>query len=171
MPDMLVSLLKLPPLEPILAEMQAQGVVIRRAHPFEITPVYKFIEANFLDRWADEVTPCYSRQPISLFIAVRDGAVIGFAAYESVCRNFFGPTGVAENERGKKIGTALILACMYGLREMGYAYGIIGGAGPTDFYTKAVGATAIPDSVPGIYSDLLNTFQERRREEKSDHVS
>ncbi|HLV81617.1 MAG TPA: GNAT family N-acetyltransferase [Chthonomonadaceae bacterium] len=160
MPDMLVSLLKLPPLEPLLSEMRAQGVVIRRAHPFEITPIHKFIASNFLNRWADEVLPCYSRQPISLYIAIRDGKVIGFGAYEAVCRSFFGPTGVAEPERGKNIGTALLLACMHGLREMGYVYGIIGGAGPTEFYAKAVGASPIPDSVPGLYTDLLKTFRE-----------
>src|SRR5690349_21681643 len=117
MPDMLVSLLKLPPLEPLLAQMQAQGVVIRRAHPFEITPIRTFIETHFLTRWADEVLPCYSRQPISLFIAIRAGRVIGFGAYETVRRNFFGPTGVAEEERGKKIGTVLLLACLHGMRE------------------------------------------------------
>ena len=160
MPDMLVPLLKLPPLEPILSEMRAQGVVIRRAHPFEMTPIHKFIAANFLKRWADEVTPCYSRQPISLFIAIRKGEVIGFGAYEAVCRNFFGPTGVAEKERGKNIGTALLVACLHGLREMGYVYGIIGGAGPTEFYARSVGATPIPDSEPGFYSDLLKSFRE-----------
>jgi hypothetical protein len=41
------------------------------------------------------------------------------------------------------------------LREMGYVYGIIGRAGPIGFYEKAVGATVIPDSEPGIYTDLL----------------
>src|SRR5690349_10319642 len=109
MPDMLVSLLTLPPLEPLLTEMRAQGVIIRRAHPFEIRPIRTFIASNFLNRWADEVLPCYSRQPISLFIALRAGEVIGFGAYETASRSFFGPTGVAEIERGKNIGTALLL--------------------------------------------------------------
>jgi hypothetical protein len=38
---------------------------------------------------------------------------------------------------------------------MGYAYAIIGGAGPTEFYAKECGATIIPNSVPGIYTDRL----------------
>lgn len=38
---------------------------------------------------------------------------------------------------------------------MGYVYGIIGGAGPLDFYTKHCGATGIPGSEPGIYADPL----------------
>lgn len=155
MPDMLTPLLKLPPLEPLLAELRAQGVIIRRAQPYEITPIRQFIEEHFSTGWADEVTPCYTRQPISLYIAIRAGKVIGFGAYEATRRNFFGPTGVAEAERGKNIGKALLLACLYGLREMGYAYGIIGGAGPTEFYAKTAGATPIPDSVPGIYADPL----------------
>src|SRR6185437_13323796 len=130
MPDMLVHLLKLPPAEPLLTQLREQGVIIRRAHPFEMTAIREFILEHFGTGWADEVTPCYSRQPISLYIAIRDGKVIGFGAYEATQRNFFGPTGVEESERGAGFGKALLLACLWGLREMGYAYGIIGGAGP-----------------------------------------
>ena len=36
---------------------------------------------------------------------------------------------------------------------MGYAYAIIGSAGPEDYYAKVCGAIAIPDSKPGIYCD------------------
>lgn len=156
MPDMLVPLLKLPPIEPSLADMTAKGIVIRRAHPFEITAIRTFIETHFSVGWADEALPCYSRQPISLYIALRAGKIVGFGAYESTRRAFFGPTGVAESERGNGIGSALLIACLHGLRDMGYAYGIIGGAGPVAFYEKAVSATVIPDSVPGIYTDMLN---------------
>ncbi len=156
MPDMLVDLLKLPPLEPVTSEMRAQGVVIRRAHSFEITPVREFIQTHFGTGWADEVTPCFSRQPITLYLAIRAGKIIGFGAYEATQRNFFGPTGVLEAERGSGIGKALLLVCLWGLREMGYAYGIIGGAGPVTFYEKVAGAQIIPNSVPGIYTDMLS---------------
>ena len=163
MPDMLVPLLKLPPagaLEALNAELRAQGVIIRRAHPFESTAIQAFIAQNFSVGWADEIMPCYTRQPISLYIAIRDGSVIGFGAYEATRRNFFGPTGVLESERGAGIGKALLLACMHGLRDMGYAYGIIGGVGPIPFYEKSVGATVIPDSTPGIYTDMLKRDQD-----------
>ncbi len=36
-----------------------------------------------------------------------------------------------------------------------YGYAIIGWAGPQEFYEKAVGAVAIPDSTPGIWKDWL----------------
>ncbi len=155
MPDMLVHLLKLPPAGPVLEKLSAQGVTIRRARPFELSAVRAFIEEHFSVGWADEVEPCYSRQPITLYLATRAGNVIGFAAYEATMRGFFGPTGVMEAERGKDIGKALLLASLWGMREMGYAYGIIGGAGPAEFYAKACAATLIPESVPGIYTDML----------------
>lgn len=155
MPDMLVPLLKLPLLAPALEKCAAEGIVIRRAHSFEQTPIREFIAQEFSTGWADEILPCYGHQPVTLFIAIRDGKVIGFGAYEATRRNFFGPTGVAPSERGKGIGQALLLACLWGMRDMGYAYGIIGGVGPAEFYAKTVGATLIPDSTPGIYTDML----------------
>ena len=95
------------------------------------------------------------RSPVSVVIATREAKVIGFAGYECTRRNFFGPTGVIESERGRGIGKALLISALWGLREMGYVYGVIGGAGPVEFYQAAVGAIVIPDSEPGIYVDLL----------------
>ena len=167
MPDMLVNLLKLAPLEPMLSELRRAGVIVRRAQPHEMTTVRDFVLANFDVGWADEISVGYNNKPVSVFIAIRDQRVVGFAAYECTRRSFFGPMGVAESERGRKVGHALLLACLWGLREMGYAYGIIGGAGPTQFYERAVGATLIPDSVPGIYADAIK----RRDEEKQNTES
>ena len=47
------------------------------------------------------------------------------------------------------------MKALEGLREIGFAYAIIGGAGPTGFYAKACGAIEIPGSSPGTYQDLL----------------
>lgn len=155
MPDMLVNLLKLPPLELLRDQLSKSGVSIRRAQPFEITPVRHFIEKNFSTAWADEISVGFAGKPVTVFIATRNHGVIGFAGYECTKKAFFGPTGVDENERGHGIGKALLLAALWGLRELGYVYGIIGRAGPIKFYQQAVGAIVIPDSEPGIYTDLL----------------
>jgi GNAT superfamily N-acetyltransferase len=155
MPDMLVNLLKLPPLGPIIANLSEQGVKIRRAQPFENTPVRDFIETNFSVAWADEISIGFANKPVSVYLATRAGRVIGFAGYECTRKTFFGPTGVAEEERARGIGKALLVASLWGLRELGYVYGIIGGVGPMEFYREAVGAFVIPDSEPGIYTDLL----------------
>lgn len=155
MPDMLVNLLNLPALEPLVRELSDDGFAIRRAMPFEITKLRAYIEANFSAGWADEIMVGFAHKPISVFIAVADKEIIGFAAYECTRKNFFGPMGVSESARKQGIGRALLLACLHGLRELDYVYAIIGGAGPLGFYQKAVGATPIPDSDPGIYRDLL----------------
>jgi GNAT superfamily N-acetyltransferase len=155
MPDLLVNLLKLPPLQPLLDGLNSAGINIRRAQPFEITPVRKFIEESFSIAWADEISVGFANQPVTVLIATRAGRIIGFAGYECTRKAFFGPTGVAESERGRGVGKALLVASLWGLRELGYVYGIIGGAGPVEFYRDAVGAIVIPESEPGIYTDLL----------------
>ena len=57
--------------------------------------------------------------------------------------------------QGRGIGKALLIASLLALRDLVYVYGIIGGAGPIEFYHTTVGATIIVDSEPGIYTDLL----------------
>ena len=149
MPDLLVNLLSLPPLE------EPEEFIIRRAQPFELSAVRAFVTENFSPSWADEISVGFARQPISVYVATMQRELVGFSAYECTRRAFFGPTGVVDTARGKGIGKALLLASLWGLREMGYLYGIIGAAGPVHFYQKAVGAIIIPGSEPGIYVDAL----------------
>lgn len=155
MPDLLVNLLKLPPLAPELDEKERNQIMIRRAQPFEITAVRSFVEEHFFLNWADELSVGFASKPVSVYIATQERTIVGFAAYECTRRGFFGPMGVLETMQGRGLGKALLLACLWGLREMGYVYGIIGHAGPVEFYQKSVGASVIPDSDPGIYTDLL----------------
>jgi predicted N-acetyltransferase YhbS len=155
MPDMLVNLLRLPPVDEALEALRAAGLVVRRAQPWELTRVREFVTENFKQAWADEISGGLVRQPVTVFVAIRDGRLVGFAAYECTRKNFFGPTGVLEEERGRGVGRALLLAALGGLRELGYAYAVIGGVGPAEFYERAVGARLIPDSSPGIYRDPL----------------
>jgi predicted N-acetyltransferase YhbS len=154
MPDLLVNLLKLPQLAG-----ESPEFIVRRAQPFEITAVREFVEDNFSVSWADEVSVGFARQPITVFVATMERELIGFAAYECTRRGFFGPMGVVEQVHGKGVGKALLLAAMWGLRERGYVYAIVGAAGPVRFYQKTVGAIVIPDSEPGIYTDLLKSKQ------------
>ena len=157
MPDLLVNLLNIPRFE---GDVQAD-VVIRRAQPFELTPVRTFIERNFSRSWSDEASVGFANKPVSVFIATIDGQVVGFAAYECTRRAFFGPMGVVDQVKGRGIGRSLVLACMEGLRELGYVYGIIGAAGPVEFYQKTVGAVVIENSDPGIYRDFLKTSRDK----------
>ncbi|MGI9068525.1 MAG: GNAT family N-acetyltransferase [Pyrinomonadaceae bacterium] len=155
MPDLLVNLLKLPPLEPVMLEMNNVDIIVRRAQPFEITQALEFVEREFSAAWADEISVGFANKPVSVYIAIADQEIVGFASYECTRRSFFGPTGVVDSMQSRGIGKALLLASLWGLQGMGYVYGIIGHAGPVEFYEKAVGAIVIPDSHPGIYTDFL----------------
>ena len=157
MPDMLVNLLKLQPVDVVIDDLGKTGVLVRRAQPFEITPVMEFVEREFSVGWADEISVGFANKPVTVFIATFEGEVVGFAGYECTRRAFFGPTGVLEQMQSRGIGTALLLACLDGLREMGYVYAIIGRAGPVQFYERTVGAIVIPDSDPVLYTNLLQS--------------
>ena len=155
MPDMLVKLYDLPNAGVILDQLKDAGINVRHAMPYEKQQVLEWIKAQFGPAWASEADVAFANKPISCIIATEAGSIVGFACYEATCRAYFGPTGVAPEKRGRGIGKALLLAAMRGLADMGYAYAIIGGAGPTDFYAKTIGAIPIPDSSPGIYRDRL----------------
>ena len=155
MPDMLVKLYKLPPLAPPLEALKAVGVTVRTAMAYEKHHVVAWVQRTFSQGWASECDVTFSRHPITCYIAIENGHIIGFACYESTWKNFFGPMGVAEQARGRGIGAALLLACLHAMAALGYAYAIIGDAGPPDFYTRTVGAIPIADSTPGAYPAWL----------------
>lgn len=155
MTDMLVKLYALPPLEPALQASREAGVVVRRALAPEKSDILDWVSAHFYKRWASEVDVSFARVPISCFIAVKDGQMLGFGVYDATARGFFGPTGVSEESRGLGLGKALLLACLHDMLNVGYGYAAIGGVGPAEFYTKASGATIIEDSTPGIYKGMI----------------
>lgn len=155
MPDMLVKLYSLPDLAPDIKRQREAGITIRRPIPPEKHIVIEWVRREFGNGWASETEVTFSRQPVTSFIAMENGQVIGFACYDATCKAFFGPTGVSETARGRGTGKALFLACLHGMAADGYAYAIIGAAGPVDFYAKAVGATIIEGSTPGIYDGML----------------
>ncbi len=155
MTDMLVKLYALAPLEPVMAQQSAQGITIRRALAPEKHLVLDFVRRHFSEYWGSECETAFAHQPVGCWLAVEDGTLIGFGCWDATTRGFFGPTGVSEAARGRGVGKALLLACLHDMRHFGYGYAIIGGVGPTDFYTNACGATIIPDSTPGVYAGML----------------
>ncbi|MEO8457842.1 MAG: GNAT family N-acetyltransferase [Chloroflexota bacterium] len=154
MPDMLAKLYALPDAAPVLDRIAGAGLRVRRADPWDRDGVIAFVRKNFHDVWAMETERSFATTPINCFIGLKGNEVAGFAVYEGTRRDYFGPTGVREDLRGSGLGAALLLACLNAMREMGYAYAIIGGVGPAKFYEKTVGATIIPGSDPGIFGTL-----------------
>ncbi|MDM5280098.1 GNAT family N-acetyltransferase [Paenibacillus silvae] len=155
MSDMLVALYRLPEQNSGLEKLKANSIDIRRAIAPEKQQVLDWVRSHFSQPWVDECDVAFARQPVTCYIALEHGKMIGFACYEATCRNFFGPTGVSPSARGKGVGTALLLACMHAMRADGYGYSIIGSAGPVDFYKRTLGAVEIENSTPGIYEGML----------------
>lgn len=162
MTDMLVKLYDLPDVYSLLNQQTAQGVTIRRALAPEKHLLAAWVRDEFEDYWASEVEVALCQQPVSCFIATHQGQPIGFACYDTTRRGFFGPTGVSAAARGKGTGTALMLACLHDMWAQGYGYAIIGDAGPADYYARAVGAIAIPDSRPGVYAGILRASGDKQ---------
>lgn len=154
MHDMLVRLYDLPSLETALAAVARHGVTIRRAIAPDAPAILAWVGEHFANS-AAESRAALGHVPARIFIALRDGAILGFACHDVTCLDFFGPEGVATSERGKGIGRALLLAALHAQRAQGYAYAIIGGVGPAAFYERTVGAVPIAGSTPGIYADRL----------------
>lgn len=156
MQDMLVRLYDLPDHTSLMKKLESEGITIRRPLAAEKSLVVEWVTKHFGSGWASETEVSFSYQPITSYIAIQNGQILGFACYDSCYRNFFGPTGVEEKLRGKGIGKALLLECLYAMKSQGYAYGIIGGVGPAEFYAKNVGAELIEGSNPGIYKGIMS---------------
>ncbi len=156
MVDLLVRLYDLPEFDGAAA-LAKQGITIRRAIPPERHVVVDFA-ASFFAGWGSECGFAFSSLPVPVWIATHRGRVIGFACVEATAKGFFGPTGVAEDWQGKGVGVALLFAALNGLREAGYAYGVIGGVGDAlGFYRKYLDVVEIPGSEPGVYRDMLHS--------------
>lgn len=153
--DMLVRLYDLPDVEEDLRGVEKKGILIRRPGAYERHLVADWVGRNFSPKWVSETKTAFSRQPISCVIATQDKRILGFACYDVTARGFLGPMGVAEEARRSGVGKVLLVSALRGLRELGHAYGIIGGVGPADFYERTVGAMPIEGSSPGIYVDIL----------------
>lgn len=153
--DMLVRLYDLPDPSDAYRRMDESGIEVRRPYQFERAAVLNWVKEHFSVGWQGECSGAFSSSPVSAFVAVKDGKMLGFGVYDVTQKGYFGPLGVDEALRGCGIGAAITLKCMYALREDGYTYGIIGGVGPADFYSKVLGAVPIEGSDPGIYKNII----------------
>lgn len=151
--DMLVNLTTLPP-----APRLPGNVKLKRIFPGDKTALLNFIEANFQENWKNEAEYALMQNPPACFVATENGRLLGFACYDASAKGFFGPIGVQSGERGRGIGTALLIHTLEAMRAAGYGYGIIGWVdGPEAFYEKIVHAWPVPDGSPSnsVYSRFI----------------
>jgi acetyltransferase (GNAT) family protein len=155
--DMLVKLYDLPPVGPVFQRLESEYIEIRRSLAPEKHRTIAWVGEKFSESWASETDVAFSRLPISCFVALKEDRMMGFACHDTTCRGFFGPTGVAAEDRNKGIGTALLFACLEDMKYQGFGYAIIGGVGPAQYYAKTVHAVPIEGSEPGVYRGLIGS--------------
>ena len=155
MSDMLVKLYELEDEWSFLSEQKKLGITIRKPIGPEKHLIVDWVREKFSDAWASETDIAISNRPMSCFVAIRDGTLIGFACYDATALGFFGPIGVEESCRGRGTGRALLLACLLDMKLKGYGSAVIGYTGIFEFYRKAAGAVEIPDSSPSIWKTWL----------------
>lgn len=154
--DMLVRLYSLGDIEKFERRISSQGIKIRRAMAHERDAVVDWVQENFEKErraWGGEAAVAFSGTPSRCYIAVKDGAILGFACHDVTAKGFFGPLGVSEYARGNGVGAALLCVSMRSMAAEGYGYSIIGGVAEAGrgFYQNVVGATEIAASTPGVY--------------------
>lgn len=170
MADMLVRLYSLPPMGSLQEELRTKGFILRRALPVEVDEISTWVHQHFQEKWAAGCRVALGHRPPTCFIVTEPQPVpepdedpynlppeklVGFACYDIDAKGMFGPEGVHPDYRGRQIGKGLLLACMHAMANDGYAYAVIGWAGPTEFYKSTVGATLIEGSEPGVFRGPL----------------
>jgi hypothetical protein len=153
--DMLIKLYALPDYSALVRTIQESAIDIRRALVPEKHIIVQWVLKNFNSHWANECEAAFCRQPVSCFIAMSEGRAIGFSCYDVTFKGFIGPIGVEQDVRGMEIGKALLMVSLHDMIHQGYAYAVVGDAGPEEFFSNTAGASVIKGSKPGIYKGML----------------
>jgi hypothetical protein len=158
MVDLLVKLYDIPDTTPVMVHMLTQGVEIRRPWAGEMEQVVSWVNHHFGLRAASECRVAFARVPVSSFIAVAEGKLLGYAVYDVIRRGIFGSMGVLPDFQDYEIDRALLLNSLHSMWHEGYGYVAI--TGVTDellsFYQTVARAVPISNSTPGLMAGLLD---------------
>jgi mycothiol synthase len=128
------------PTEAAERRLAERGVAVRRATADDAAALVDFARANFGAAWAAEVADSVARAGAGCHLAVREGQLLGFAAYGSSRPSWFGPMGTVEAAQGLGIGGVLLRRCLRDQRAAGHERAQIGWVGPVPFYAGSAGA-------------------------------
>lgn len=123
-----------------------EDISIRKVRDKDKDAVREFVLKYFYERWAKTIDYGLGLEDIPIYIALRDNNIVGFAGYNisKQRKGYFGPLGVLKAYRDRKVGQALLNACLIDMKQLGFETCIIGNASSIDFYEKACGARIIP---------------------------
>jgi len=121
--------------------LEQEGVTCRRLEPHERERLREWMAADgFSEGWRYQVMHAAQQDPVAVFIAEKDGAIVAFACYDGVRPGWFGPMGTTQSMRGIGIGTVTFLRCLQSMKAVGYQICEICAVGPLYFYSKTANA-------------------------------
>lgn len=120
-----------------LEALGSLGVELRRFAESDLASLQRLLDAQW-PAWTSELAKAKLNSPPSIHLALRDGGVVGFAAYDSNNLNtgWFGPMGTDPDCRGLGIGEVLLKRCLADIRDQGHQTAIIPWVGPIKFYAR-----------------------------------
>ncbi|MDZ7393960.1 MAG: GNAT family N-acetyltransferase [candidate division KSB1 bacterium] len=116
-------------------KLAKEGIEIRRARPEDWPHVEELLRSEWA-AWVPEVKRTLGRRPISLHVALLDGRIEAFSAYDAnnVGTGWFGPMGTRAVFRGKGVGGILLKRCLRDMQRQGLPFSTIPWVGPIPFY-------------------------------------
>jgi predicted N-acetyltransferase YhbS len=120
--------------------LAAAGIEVRAAGPADLPALTEFARSTFGGAWDAEITGSVRQPTGGCHVALRDGRLLGFAAYGSSRPSWFGPMGTAPAAGGSGIGRVLLRRCLADQRAAGHDRVQIGWVGPVPFYARSVDA-------------------------------
>ncbi len=116
------------------------GYVVRRAKAADASSLLAMIGREFARVWALEVARAMAGDGVHAAF-LPSGEPVAFAAHDGNNRGlgWFGPMGTLTTHRGKRLGEALLLACLLDVSDRPEG-GTIAWVGPVEFYRRACGA-------------------------------
>ncbi len=123
------------------ARLREQGFAFRRLEPADRTEFGAWLTEWWSPPWHFEGIGTYGNDPISTFVATRDGRICAFASYNATAfPGGFGPTGTEPPLQGRGLGRILFFRCMADLKAQGHRISEVCWTGPIAFYARIVGA-------------------------------
>ncbi len=121
------------------AAVRASGYEVRRARVDERALV-DAVATEFGGAWPFEVTRALGHEPVAVHVALQGGAYCAFAAHDGNNRGlgWFGPTGTWPAHRGRRLGEALLLACLVDVGAA-HTHCEVAWIGPRPFYERVAG--------------------------------
>lgn len=120
-----------------------EGIVFHEVEASEENKVVSWVTEKFSACWGIEASMAIHEPEGGVWIAEKDGEILGFSVYGGLEPNWFGPIGVDPKARGKGLGTILLYKCLESLRLRGYRYIIIPWTNHLFFYTQLEGVKGV----------------------------